>query len=79
MSAISLSRKDSISAMTSATVRPEASIRARMAALISAVAAGMSAGIVSQCGSPVTAETVPGAAGVAVVVILVLLVSSNQP
>jgi hypothetical protein len=61
-------------------VRPEASIRARMAALISAVAAGMSAGIVSQCGSPVTAETVLVAAGVAaVVVILVLLVSSNQP
>ena len=59
--------------MTSATVRPEASIRARMAALISAVAAGMSSGMVSQCGSPVTAETVLVAGVAVVVVILVLL------
>jgi hypothetical protein len=63
-------------------VRPEASIRARTAALISAVAAGMSAGIDSQCGSPVTVLVATGAgdaAGVAVVVILVLLVSCNKP
>ena len=38
-------------AQTSSTVRPDASMRARMAALISRVAAARSSGVDSQCGS----------------------------
>ena len=38
---------------TSSTVRPEASMRARIAALISRVAALRSSGVLSQCGSVV--------------------------
>ena len=41
----------STAAKTSSTVRPEASMRARMAALISRVAASRSSGVLSQCGS----------------------------
>ncbi|HEY4603470.1 MAG TPA: hypothetical protein VIH08_03950 [Blastococcus sp.] len=40
-----------MTAKTSSTVRPEAAIRARRAALISRIAAFRSAGVVSQCGS----------------------------
>ena len=52
MSATSRSRNSSISATTSSTVRPEAAIRCRSAALISRIAAGRSVGSVSQCGNP---------------------------
>ena len=41
----------SITPNTSRTDRPDASIRARSAALISRMAAGRSSGAVSQCGS----------------------------
>ena len=41
----------SITSNTSRTERPDASIRARRAALTSRMAAGRSAGTVSQCGS----------------------------
>ena len=41
----------STAANTSSTVRPEASMRARMAALVSRIAAFRSGGVVSQCGS----------------------------
>ena len=54
MSATSARMKSSISATTASTVRPDASIRDRSARLISTVAAGMSAGIVSQCGRSVS-------------------------
>src|SRR3954452_20412211 len=40
-----------MTAQTSSTVRPDASMRARIAALISRVAAFRSSGVVSQCGS----------------------------
>ena len=63
MSAISPSRYSSISATTCSTVRPDSAIRARIAALISTIAAGMSSGSVSQCGRPVS-----GLIGVALVV-----------
>ena len=41
----------STAAKTSSTVRPDASMRARMAALVSRIAAFGSGGVVSQCGS----------------------------
>ena len=41
----------STTAKTSSTVRPEAAMRARIAALISRIAALRSAGVLSQCGS----------------------------
>ena len=41
----------SIAAKTSSTERPEASMRARIAAFVSRIAALKSAGVVSQCGS----------------------------
>ena len=40
-----------MTAKTSSTVRPDAAMRARSAALISRIAAGRSSGVVSQCGS----------------------------
>src|SRR3954454_22857088 len=40
-----------MTAQTSSTVRPDASMRARIAALISRVAASRSSGVLSQCGS----------------------------
>src|SRR3954469_7708793 len=43
----------STTAKTSSTVRPAASMRARIAALISRVAALRSSGVLSQCGSGV--------------------------
>ena len=44
-------RAASTTAKTSSTVRPEAAMRSRSAALISRIAAGRSSGVVSQCGS----------------------------
>src|SRR3954451_15185635 len=56
---------------TSSTVRPDASMRARIAALISRVAASRSAGVLSQCGSG-------GACGVDEVVVGIALFSRKD-
>ena len=53
MSATSTRIRSSTSANTSATDRPEEAIRSRSARFTSTIAAGTSAGIVSQCGSGV--------------------------
>ena len=51
ISATRSATRASTTAKTSSTVRPDASMRARIAALISRIAALRSAGVVSQCGS----------------------------
>ena len=51
ISSTSASTCRSTTAKTSSTVRPEAAMRARSAALICLMAAGRSAGVCSQCGS----------------------------
>ena len=51
ISATRSATRSSMTAKTSSTVRPEASMRARSAALISRIAACRSSGGVSQCGS----------------------------
>ena len=53
MSSTSALIRRSTTAKTSSTVRPEAAIRARSAALICLMAAGRSAGVSSQCGRAV--------------------------
>src|SRR3984885_1181147 len=62
MSSTSAWMRRSTTAKTSSTVRPEAAIRARSAALIARVAAARSSGVCSQCGS-VGGGTVAGRAG----------------